>query len=78
MKKTFIFALMFLFLASMAFPANAADFWATRNSNKYHYTTCKSAKKIKPSNLVKYSSPEEATKAGKIPCKICKPPVSSR
>ena len=33
--------------------------------------------KIKPLNLVKFSSPESAIKAGYVPCKVCKPSMAS-
>lgn len=42
-------------------------------SNKYHRPSCTWANRIKPSNLVGFSSKEEAAKAGYIPCKVCKP-----
>lgn len=56
----------------------AAEFWASKNSNKYHSPDCRWAQKIKPSNLVKFNSPEDAREAGYIPCKVCRPPVSSK
>lgn len=56
----------------------AGEFWGSKNSNKYHYPDCRWAQKIKPSNLIKFNSPEEAQKAGYIPCKVCKPPISSK
>lgn len=54
------------------------QFVASKNSNKYHYTWCKWAQKIKPSNLVEFNSPEKAIAAGYAPCKICKPPIKSK
>lgn len=71
-----VIVLLLIFVFSSL--AVGAEYWGTKNSNKYHYPTCKSALKIKPANLVKFSSPEEAKKAGYVPCKICKPPLSSR
>ena len=68
-----IFVLLFLVVS-----VNAAQFVGSKKSNKYHYPTCKWAQKINPSNLVKFNSPEEAIKAGYSPCKICKPPISSK
>ena len=65
----------FIFLVTSA---NAAELWGSKNSNKYHYPTCRWAQKIYPNNLVKFNSPEEATKAGYVPCKVCKPPLASR
>jgi hypothetical protein len=48
-------------------------FVASKNSNVFHWPDCSSAKRIKPANLVAYSSREETLKAGKRPCKRCKP-----
>lgn len=56
----------------------AGEFWGSKNSNKYHYPDCKWAQKIKPYNLVKFKSPEDANKAGYVPCKVCRPPISSK
>ena len=53
---------------------SATEFWGSKTSNKYHYPTCKWTKQISPSNLIKFRSPEEAQKAGYIPCPVCKPP----
>jgi hypothetical protein len=59
-------------------PALTMEFWGSKNSNKFHYPTCQWAQKIKPGNLVKFSSPEDAQKAGYIPCKVCKPPIATK
>jgi methylphosphotriester-DNA--protein-cysteine methyltransferase len=75
MRKIILTTICFLFLVSSAL---CAEFWASKNSNKYHYPDCVWAQKIKPYNLMKFNTPEEATKAGYIPCKVCKPPVSSK
>ena len=76
-KKLKIFLLIFSLLF-LAVSVNAGQYWASKNSNKYHYSTCKWAQKINPANLVKFNSPEEAIKAGYAPCKICRPPISSK
>ena len=44
-------------------------------SNKYHYTTCQWAQKIKAENLVTFKSAKEALAAKYIPCKVYKPPA---
>lgn len=49
------------------------EFVASKNSKVFHKPNCSSAKRIKPGNLVTYSTREKATQAGKRPCKICKP-----
>jgi len=46
---------------------------ASKNSKIFHKPGCSWAKRIKTENLVGYNSKEEAIKAGKRPCKLCKP-----
>jgi len=46
---------------------------ASKNSKVFHKPDCRWAKRIKPENLVGYNSKEEVIKAGKRPCKVCKP-----
>ncbi|MBA7616416.1 hypothetical protein ES703_23712 [subsurface metagenome] len=46
---------------------------ASKNSGVFHRPQCRWVKKISPKNLVDYNSRDEATKAGKRPCKWCKP-----
>jgi len=46
---------------------------SSKNSQIFHLPQCRSAKRIKPENLVGYSSKEEVIQAGKRPCKVCKP-----
>lgn len=45
----------------------------SRNSMTFHKATCPHARRIKPENLVGFESIEEATRAGRTPCKSCKP-----
>jgi hypothetical protein len=46
---------------------------SSKNSQVFHSPQCRSAKRIKPENLVTYRSRDEAIQAGKRPCKVCKP-----
>jgi hypothetical protein len=46
---------------------------ASKNSKVFHKPDCRWAKRIKPTNLVTYSTRAEAIEAGKRPCKVCKP-----
>jgi hypothetical protein len=46
---------------------------ASKNSKVFHRPDCHWVRQIKPKNLVYYSSRDEAIKAGKKPCKQCKP-----
>lgn len=46
-------------------------FVGSKNSNKYHLPTCQWAKRIKPENLVCFSSTEDAKQKGYQPDKGC-------
>ncbi len=54
-------------------PAIGQMYVASKNANAFHRPDCRWAKNISPNNLVSYSSRDEAIKAGKTPCKSCKP-----
>lgn len=43
------------------------------NSNKYHYSDCQWAQKIKHENKIWFDSNEDAERAGYRPCKTCDP-----
>ena len=73
MKKIAVVFVVFLFLAASAF---AADLVGSKNSDKYHDSTCTLAQKIKPENMVKFDSAADAVKAGYVPCKRCNPPLA--
>ena len=49
-------------------------FVGSSKSNKYHYPSCSAAKRIKPANLVTFSSSADARAQGYVPCGICHPP----
>lgn len=46
---------------------------ASKNGTVFHKPDCIWVKRIKPENLVYYSSRDEAINAGKKPCKLCNP-----
>ena len=46
---------------------------ASKSSKVFHKPGCRWTKRIKPENLVGYNSKDEVIKAGKRPCKQCKP-----
>lgn len=74
--KASLAILLFAIFAFIAVAAQATEFWGSKNSNRYHYPTCSSAQRIKPNNLVVFSSPNEAMMAGYAPCKVCRPPIA--
>jgi methylphosphotriester-DNA--protein-cysteine methyltransferase len=69
-----LFLVIIFFLASIALAADY-KYVGSKKSDKYHYPSCKWAQKIKPENLVTFTSAQEAIKAGYVPCKVCRPPT---
>jgi flagellar biosynthesis protein FlhF len=49
------------------------NFVANKNSDVYHATDCKWAKKIKPANIIKFSGAREAEGQNFLPCRSCNP-----
>ena len=45
----------------------------SKESNKYHYKTCRWVKNIKKENIVEFKTVKEAVDAGYEPCGTCKP-----
>lgn len=73
-KLLLILGLILIFVPN----AIGTEFWASKQSVKndkhvFHIPSCKRAQMIAPEDLVKFSSPDEATKAGYVPCNVCKP-----
>lgn len=54
-------------------PAARDMYVGSKNSKVFHRRECGWAERISPKNLVGYGSRTEATKAGKRPCRQCKP-----
>ncbi len=54
--------------------AKSGQFVGSLESDKYHYPSCRWAKKILPQNEIWFSSSQEARAAGYVPCGVCKPP----
>ena len=75
MKRNISKLLFVLFLLLLSCnQSDSTEFVGSVNSNIYHYTKCKWAKKIKPTNLIEFNSIGEAKSAGYRACKVCKPP----
>jgi len=54
--------------------ATEGQFVGSLESDKYHYPSCRWAKKILPENEIWFASSEEARAAGYVPCGVCHPP----
>jgi len=79
MKKIYriLPALFVAFLVATQVNASQ-EFIGSKTSNKYHYPACPWSKKIKLHKIIKFDSPEEAAKAGYIPCLACHPPLPDK
>ncbi|MBR1396361.1 MAG: hypothetical protein IJ563_02360 [Selenomonadaceae bacterium] len=53
--------------------AAATTYVGNASSHKFHYPSCRWAKKINSNNRVTFDSRQEAVSAGYVPCKVCKP-----
>ena len=65
---------LFVFLFTKAGAANY-KYVVPAKSNKYHYPSCRWARKFSSKNWVTFHSAKDALGAGYIPCKVCKPPI---
>ena len=72
-KKTAIILLTLVTLLMTLNIATATTYIGSSQSNKFHYTDCRWAKKINPGSAIYFSSREEAFSYGYVPCKVCKP-----
>lgn len=74
LKLSYLLA-VFLVLFLVLTPALSGQFCASTKSSKYHYPSCRWAKKIKPGNKIVFASAQKARQAGYQPCKVCSPPA---
>jgi hypothetical protein len=72
MKKIWIVVFTVLCLSSLTF---SAEFHSSINSDKYHYPSCVWAQRMKPSNVIVFTSSDQAIKAGYTPRDVRKPPL---
>ncbi len=54
-------------------PAAQFSYVASKNSKVFHNPECQWAKKIRPENVIGYTSRDQAIRAGRRPCKTCNP-----
>jgi len=52
---------------------SSGKYVGSKRSNKFHYPSCRWAKKISPGNRVYFNSRQEALDRGYVPCKVCGP-----
>jgi flagellar biosynthesis GTPase FlhF len=60
-------------LADMKADSSKASFVANRNSDLFHCSDCKWTRKIKPKNLITFSTADAAQRQQFIPCRDCQP-----
>ena len=71
--KFFIFLGCLLVFIPLALSAGDYNYVASKFSIKYHLPTCKRIRGLQEQNKITFSTPEEAVKAGYVPCGVCKP-----
>ena len=59
--------------SSSSSSSSGQTYWASSNSNKFHYPSCEWAQKISGKNKVVFHSREEAINSGYVPCQVCGP-----
>lgn len=72
-KQTAFILLVLVTLLMTMITSLATTYVGSAKSDKFHYTDCRAAQRIKSSNLVYFYSREEAINAGYVPCGICHP-----
>jgi methylphosphotriester-DNA--protein-cysteine methyltransferase len=75
MKKTIFFVLILLVCAGTIKAMNTEMLVASSKSNRYHRQSCVYTSKISKKNLLFFKTPDQAIKAGYVPCRVCKPPI---
>ena len=66
-------AVLFAFIYTKAVAGNG-KYVVPAKSNKYHYPSCRWAKKPGSGDLTIFPSAKDALGAGYVPCKVCRPP----
>ncbi len=59
--------------SSSSSSSSGQTYWASSNSNKFHYPGCEWAQKISGKNKVVFHSRDEALNSGYQPCQVCGP-----
>jgi methylphosphotriester-DNA--protein-cysteine methyltransferase len=72
MEKKYLLIYVLAIMVS-AVSIYSQPFVASKKSNKYHKESCTSALKIFYQNKIVFKNADDATYAGYIPCKVCKP-----
>lgn len=72
LKKVLCAGLVAMMLAGSG-TVLAADYVGNSNSMKFHYASCRAAKKIRAENRVEFEDRDAAVDAGYQPCGICQP-----
>jgi len=73
MKKRITILLTILFMFILPIFAYASDYVGNAHTHKFHYASCRYVSKMNENNKVWFETREEASDAGYIPCKVCRP-----
>ena len=73
MKKFLAAVVAVLVLVAAAATVLASEYIGNANSGKFHYSDCRTVRKMNPANKVFFNTRDEAINAGYVPCKVCAP-----
>ena len=59
--------------SSSSSSSSGQTYWASANSDKFHYPSCEWAQKISGRNKIVFHSRDEAISSGYSPCQVCGP-----
>lgn len=76
--KFYIFLGCLLVFIPLTLSAGDYKYVASKFSIKYHLSNCKQVRGLQEQNKITFSTPEEALKAGYVPCGVCKPPTTEK
>jgi len=73
MKKHITILFTILFMLILPIFAYASDCVGNARTHKFHYAGCYYVSRMNENNKVWFETREEASSAGYIPCKVCRP-----
>lgn len=72
--KALMFSILLVFLF-VTLVEGQGQFVGSKNSDVYHYPSCRWAEQIKPENQIWFEDAQDAVDHGYRPCQVCNPPL---
>ena len=76
-KSRFVVCVLILVLSfmSLAEVTGQGQFVGSKNSDVYHYPSCRYVQNIHPENMIWFKDAADASSQGYRPCLVCNPPI---